>query len=64
MHFINAQPMDVTLKLREAAVTAAIEQARSLAANSEWNVGTTGVGTENPPELKPHSLSASEKPSA
>ena len=64
MHFINAQPMDVTLKLREAAVTAAIEQAHSLVANSEWNSITTGVVTENPPELKPHSLSASEKPSA
>lgn len=64
VHFINAQPMDVTLKLREAAVTAAIEQARSLAANSEWNAVTTVVGTENPAELKPHSLIASEKPSA
>jgi FMN-dependent NADH-azoreductase len=61
---INAQPMDVTLQLREAATTAAIEQARSLAANSEWNVVTTAAGMENPPELKPHSLLVSEKPSA
>jgi FMN-dependent NADH-azoreductase len=59
MHFINAQPMDVTLQLREAAVAAAIEEARSLAANSEWRAITTVAGTENPPELKPHSLSAS-----
>jgi FMN-dependent NADH-azoreductase len=35
MHFINAQPMDVTPELREAAIAAAIEEARSLAANSE-----------------------------
>ncbi len=59
MHFINAQPMDVTLQLREAAVAAAIEDACSLAANSEWRAITTVAGTENPPELKPHSLSAS-----
>jgi FMN-dependent NADH-azoreductase len=56
MHFINAQPMDVTLELRRTAMTAAIEQACSLAANSEWNVVTTAAGMENPPELKPASL--------
>jgi len=33
MHFINAQPMDITPELRESAIAAAIEEARSLAAN-------------------------------
>ena len=61
MHFINAQPMDVTLQLREAAVAAAIEEARRLAANSEWNGITTVTGAENPPELKPHPLSVSQE---
>ena len=53
MHFINAQPMDVTPELRQAAITAAIEEARSLATNSEWNVIKTVAATENPVELKP-----------
>ena len=56
MHFINAQPMDVTLELREAAIAAAIEKARSLVASSEWPAITTVAGTENPSALKPQSL--------
>jgi FMN-dependent NADH-azoreductase len=56
MHFINAQPMDVTPELRKAAITAAIEEARSLATNSEWNVIKTVAATENPAELKPKPL--------
>ena len=38
MQFINAQPMDVTLDLREAAVKAAIESAHQLVAQSEWEL--------------------------
>jgi len=34
IHFINAQPMDITPELREAAIATAIEEARSLATNS------------------------------
>lgn len=56
MHFINAQPMDVTPELRKAAITAAIEEARSLATHSEWNVIKTVAATENPAELKPKPL--------
>ena len=56
MHFINAQPMDVTLELRETATAAAIAEARSLVADSAWSVVTTVAGTENPPDLKPKSL--------
>jgi FMN-dependent NADH-azoreductase len=56
IHFINVQPMDVTLELRHAAIAAAIEEARSLAANSEWNVAQIVAVTENPAELKPMPL--------
>lgn len=64
LHFINAQPMDVTLELRGIAITAAIEQARQLVAHSEWDGVTTAAGMENPPELKPRrSERVSEKPS-
>ena len=38
IHFINAQPMDITPELREAAIAVAIEEARSLATNSAWAV--------------------------
>lgn len=43
IQFINAQPMDITLDLREAAITAALEAARNLAANFEWPAGKTVV---------------------
>lgn len=56
LHFINAQPMDVTLALREAAIAAAIAQARSLAVDRDWKAGSAGAETANPPELKPPSL--------
>ena len=56
MHFINAQPMDVTPELRQAAIAAAIQEARSLATNSEWKVIKPVAATENPAELKPKPL--------
>jgi FMN-dependent NADH-azoreductase len=56
MHFINAQPMDVSLALREAAIAAAIAEARSLVANTEWGALTTAAVTKNPAELKPQPL--------
>ena len=56
MQFINAQPMDVTLELRQAAIASALEKARDLATNSEWQAVQTVAGTENPAELKPHRL--------
>ena len=56
IHFINAQPMDITPELREAAIAAAIEEARNLAANSEWEVARTTVVREHPAELKPKPL--------
>ena len=36
MHFINAQPMDITPELREAAIAGAIEEARSLVTNRHY----------------------------
>lgn len=56
MHFINAQPMDITPELRESAIAAAIEEARSLATNSEWDVTKIVAITEHPAELKPKPL--------
>jgi FMN-dependent NADH-azoreductase len=56
MHFINAQPMDVTPELRQAAITAAIEEARSLVTHSEWNVIKPVAPTKNPAGVKPKPL--------
>jgi FMN-dependent NADH-azoreductase len=50
MHFINAQPMDITPALREAAIASSIKEASSLAANSDWTVSKTVATAENPPE--------------
>ena len=56
MHFVNAQPLDITPELRESAIAAAIEEARSLAANSEWDVTKTVAVRELPAELRPKPL--------
>lgn len=53
MHFLNAQPMDITKTLREAAIAAAVKEASSLAASYDWTVSGTSAAVENPPELKP-----------
>lgn len=53
LQFISAQPMDVTLALRESALADAIAQARSLASNTAWAVVPHIDGQTNPPELKP-----------
>jgi FMN-dependent NADH-azoreductase len=56
MHFINAQPMDINKELREIAVAKAIEEARSLVANSDWKPVKMETGVANPVELKPKPL--------
>jgi FMN-dependent NADH-azoreductase len=56
MHFINAQPMDITPALREIASAAAIKEAGSLAANSDWPVSEIVAAAANPPELKPRPI--------
>lgn len=53
MHFINAQPMDITPELRTAAIAAAIDEARRLATTSEWTGIKPVAGTHHPSELKP-----------
>jgi FMN-dependent NADH-azoreductase len=53
MHFINAQPMDITLELRHAAIASAVAEARTLATTSNWDPSSLVIGTENPAELKP-----------
>jgi FMN-dependent NADH-azoreductase len=56
MTFINAQPMDITPALREAAVAAAIEEARSLVTNTDWDAVRTVVAAKHAAELKPKPL--------
>ncbi len=46
--FINAQPMDITPHLRDAALARAIEQARALAGN--WRMPGAAAGTDLTPE--------------
>ncbi len=56
VQFINAQPMDVTLDMRQAAVKAATEQAHRIVGLSEWGPLKVAVGAENPAELKPRTI--------
>ena len=57
--FINAQPMDVTPTLREAAVEAATSRAVSLATATDWAARTVVDAGESPAELKPQPLPVS-----
>ena len=56
MHFINAQPMDITRPLREAAIEQASREARSLAAEHPWTGSASTAPLTNPPELKPRPI--------
>jgi FMN-dependent NADH-azoreductase len=56
MHFINAQPMDVTPQLRATAVAAAMEEARNLATNYDWGAVKAVADDEHPAGLKPKPL--------
>jgi FMN-dependent NADH-azoreductase len=57
--FINAQPMDISLQLREAAIANAIAEAHRLAASRDWRVDKIVVQPENPLDLKPAPLPVS-----
>ena len=59
MHFINAQPMDITPALRDAAVEAAVTRAAQLATSTDWTARTVAEMTDNPVELKPAPLPVS-----
>ena len=53
IQFINAQPMDITPELREAAINKAIEEAQNLVKDTHWDsIGSTAYG-ESPAVLKP-----------
>lgn len=56
IQFINAQPMDVTPELREAAIKDAIKKAKALAENFDWGFDSRVTSPENPQALKPPSL--------
>lgn len=43
--FINAQPLDITLELREHALQKAIAEAQELAANFDWSPSVDVAGT-------------------
>ena len=51
--FINAQPMDVSLEIRRSAVLKAIEDAREMVRNDNWEVT---VPIKFPDEVKPAPL--------
>lgn len=53
IQFINANTMDVTPELREANISNAVEEAKELAANTDWHVDETAQVKESPKGLKP-----------
>ena len=59
MAFINAQPMDISLEMRETAIANAIAEAHQLAAGRDWGVDEISVQVENPIDLKPAPLPVS-----
>ena len=56
MHFIHAQPMDITRDMRENALTQAFTKARELAASLNWNALSSGPAVSIPPALKPQTI--------
>src|SRR5688572_27224625 len=54
--FINAQPMDISLELRETAIATAIAEAQHLVSDRDWGVDEIVVQLENPIDLKPAPL--------
>jgi len=53
IHFINAQPMDISLPIRRAAILNAIEQARRLARNDHGEAHEIQETVEFPEGVKP-----------
>jgi FMN-dependent NADH-azoreductase len=56
LHFVNAEPMDITLDLREAAINAAVAKVLALASDHHWDGAGSAAGVESPPQLKPASI--------
>ena len=56
VEFVNAQPMDITPEIRQAAVQQGIETAKSLAASVDWTFSRGGEAAEDLTGLKPQPL--------
>lgn len=56
LHFINAQPMDVSETMRREAMLKAIEEARAMAASSHWGHDESMKSIEFPEGVKPPPL--------
>lgn len=56
IHFINAQPMDISAPSRRAAVVKAIDEARTLAAQDQWFSHAVMDTVEFPEGVKPPPL--------
>ena len=54
--FINAQPMDISPALRQAAVAAALTDVKRLVAATHWGTRPVDEHPENPVELKARPL--------
>jgi FMN-dependent NADH-azoreductase len=59
IHFINAQPMDITPALRRSAMLKAIEEVHGLAVHENWNVPEPMEPIEFPEGVKPAPLEVS-----
>ncbi len=56
MHFINAQPMDVTQLLRETAIASALNAVHDLVSTVAWDSNPTIIDLNLPAALKPKPL--------
>ena len=54
--FFNAQPMDVSLEARKAAIKKAIREVRQFVQDSHWELDAAAPTIELPKELKPAAL--------
>lgn len=59
IHFINAQPMDISPAARRDALLAAIGEARSIITSKDWNSHVPIESVEFPEGVKPAPLEAS-----
>lgn len=56
IEFVNAQPMDITLELREKAMAKAVQRAKELAQWAATETSDAGAAHPSPAELKPEPL--------
>ena len=56
VEFINAQPTDYTLEIRQSAIEFAIDNAKTLAANTDWSLGKDPESVDDLTGLKPPPL--------